>query len=410
MTKYNISKSELFQLYILENKRVKEVAKHFNCSYHTILFYIRKYNIKKDRKSVGKLIGDTLEERTGYRTPIQNLETRIKIENTNLKKTGYAYNLQNPKCHELAKQTSIKRYGVDNPAKSKQVQEKIEKTNLERYGVKNVLQNKEIRNKCKNTLREKTGYEYATQNPETRKKVEQTCLKKYGVKNASQNKEIKEKSKRVNLEHYGIEIPMQLDVFKEKVKVTKLERYGDENYNNKEKIKQTSLERYGYENPMQDPRIIEKVWATKKARGNTNTSKSEDKIAEIIRKSYPDMLRNHSTNLYPFACDFYIPSQDLYIEYQGHQSHNKEPYDASNPEHQQIIEMWRARAEQKRAEGKKYTQYDTYISIWTQRDPKKRQVAAENHLNWHEFFTFDAFCDWWYKHSFIQEKFENGDV
>ena len=70
---------------------------------------------------------------------------------------------------------------------------------------------------------------------------------------------------------------------------------------------------------------------------------------------------------YPFNCDFYIKSKDLYIEYQGHFTHGFEPFDENNEKHiEYLVAMQDA--------GKD-------MSTWFKRDPKKLEIAKRNKIN-----------------------------
>lgn len=47
LTKYHIPKEELYQLYIIQNKTQKEIAKIYKCGKSTIGYKLNKYNIKR---------------------------------------------------------------------------------------------------------------------------------------------------------------------------------------------------------------------------------------------------------------------------------------------------------------------------------------------------------------------------
>lgn len=47
MTHYNIASDDLYQLYIIENKTLKEVTAHYGCAQSTISYHLRKYGIYK---------------------------------------------------------------------------------------------------------------------------------------------------------------------------------------------------------------------------------------------------------------------------------------------------------------------------------------------------------------------------
>ena len=86
--------------------------------------------------------------------------------------------------------------------------------------------------------------------------------------------------------------------------------------------------------------------------------------------------------MYPYNCDFYIKSLDLYIELQGTWVHGSEPYNPENPEHIKIVEFWKSK-------NTKF--YNKAIEIWTIRDVEKRKIASENNLNYIEVFDFETF-------------------
>ena len=93
-----------------------------------------------------------------------------------------------------------------------------------------------------------------------------------------------------------------------------------------------------------------------------------------------------------FHCDFYIPSLDIFIEYQGFEGHGKEPFDPNKPEHMEILRIWVERA-QKRPYDKK-NKYLEYIRTWVSRDTQKRMLAKKNNLNYLEFFNLQQFEQW----------------
>ena len=69
--------------------------------------------------------------------------------------------------------------------------------------------------------------------------------------------------------------------------------------------------------------IASKRNATLRKNNSYNKSKSEEKIYNLLLTKFnkSDIIRQYKSDLYPFACDFYIKSLDLYIEYNGHWTH-----------------------------------------------------------------------------------------
>ena len=66
--------------------------------------------------------------------------------------------------------------------------------------------------------------------------------------------------------------------------------------------------------------IKEKEYQTKKEHGTFNTSKPEENYYEYLKTIYDetDVIRQYKDKRYPFCCDFYIKSKDLFIELNLH--------------------------------------------------------------------------------------------
>lgn len=97
-------------------------------------------------------------------------------------------------------------------------------------------------------------------------------------------------------------------------------------------------------------------------------SKAEDQFYNQLLISFEvaDIVRGYSDSRYPFSCDFYIKSKDLFIEYQGHPTHGPEPYDSSNSKHLELLISMR--------------EHHLSTDTWTQRGPLKIQTALKNNI------------------------------
>ena len=178
-----------------------------------------------------------------------------------------------------------------------------------------------------------------------------TCLQKYGVDSYSKTNEYKYKLKKTSLEKYGVEHPMKSNIVKDK---------------------------YDYSN------IVSKIILTKEKNGTFNISKSEYESYIILKEKYPDILRQYKSELYPFLCDFYIPSLDLYIECNYSWTHGGKPYEGTNEDNIKL-NKWKEK-------NTKY--YDNAINTWTIRDINKRKIAKENNLNYIEFWNIKELKIW----------------
>lgn len=118
------------------------------------------------------------------------------------------------------------------------------------------------------------------------------------------------------------------------------------------------------------PESIRKANRTRIVNGTTNYSKSENEFYHkllLLGFDKDDIIHHYMSDKYPFNCDFYIKSKDLYVEYQGHFTHGYEPFDENNEEHlKYLIDMQDA--------GKD-------MSTWFKRDVNKLNVAKKNKIN-----------------------------
>ena len=86
----------------------------------------------------------------------------------------------------------------------------------------------------------------------------------------------------------------------------------------------------------------------------------------------------YSSKEYHYACDFYIPSIDTYIELNNHWTHGKHPYDNNSKEDKRLVEYWKSK-------NTKF--YDNAIKTWTIRDVAKINEANKNKINLLVFYN-----------------------
>ncbi|MBO5003825.1 MAG: hypothetical protein J6D03_00860 [Clostridia bacterium] len=259
------------------------------------------------------------------------------------------------------------------------------------------------------------SYRCATLDPEVHNKIVNTSMKRYGVKNGGGSKEAIAKIKKTKLERYGNENYANGDKIREsfknmseenrkrridKIQKTTFERYGKHRKKIFEKIKKTNLQRYGKEFYTQTEeykksayskieKTVEKRNETKRKNGTFNTSSWEDKSYDILKEKYPDIVRQYRDNIrYPWCCDFYIPSKDLFIECNYGWTHGGHPYDENNPKDADKLNKWKER----------YGNY--WWHTWVEYDPKKRNKAKENNLNFIEIWTVRE----------LEEMIERGEI
>lgn len=126
----------------------------------------------------------------------------------------------------------------------------------------------------------------------------------------------------------------------------------------------------------------EKNFQTKKKNHTVNTSKLEEQAYSLLCNHFnvEDIIRQHKSDVYPFACDFFIKSKDLYIECNFSWTHGHHWFDEKSEEDRLICKKWK---------DKHTKYYDNAINTWTVRDVLKRKTAEANNLNYLVFWTLD---------------------
>ena len=291
------------------------------------------------------------------------------------------------KCLECGKETGfvtlVKGYRIFCSVKCLNQSQYHIKHCIETY-TKNYINNKdnrkELNERTRNTCLEKyNGIGFASQ--ELTKKYNETMLLKYGHTNPSQVKEIQEKTKQTNTKKYGAENVYASDLIIQKIKGTNLERYSETSWT-KSKEGREFLKEFTNSQEYKD-----KQYNTKKKNNSFNTSKIENKLELLLRELFPDLETQYKSILYPFNCDFYIPSLDLYIEYNGSWTHGGCFYDKNNENDRNTLEKWK--------EASKHSRYyQNAVKTWTVRDLNKLNTALKNNLNYVVWFNKEQPYEW----------------
>lgn len=247
-----------------------------------------------------------------------------------------------------------------SPFSKKEVREKAKLSILEKYGVDNYFKTEEC--KIKNSTKEAR-----TKSVNNHRK---TCKEKYGVDWHSKTEK-----------HKGIvSKSLHTDSSNEQRKIVMQEKFGHDNY------MLTTEFKIVREETRQENK--EKEYETRRKNNTFNTSKPEQIIKEMLLIKFNSVIYQYKDKaVYPFVCDFYIPSLKLFIEYQGHWTHGGKPYEATIDDLDKL----------KKWKEKNTDFYRIAEVVWTIKDVKKRQLARTNNLNWIEFFTLKEFEDWYNK-------------
>lgn len=302
-------------------------------------------------------------------------------------KYGYLKTCENKNC--------IKKYkGINSSFNKEETQDKCKETILNKYGVSNPYNILNIKQKCIANTHSVSAIE----------KRKQTCIEKYGCenvggsehsikiikekwnnKNNDDKKEIEEKRKNTCLQKYNKEYYQSTDEFKEHISNVMHDK------NTLQKRYNTLLNKYGIKNfNNQNKRI-----STLIKNGTINSSKTEDQSFILLKQKYSDTIHQYKDKeRYPFTCDFYIPSLDLFIECQYGQFHNFKPY-LNTKEDKKEIELLKQKSERrKQITGKNKSRYDAVIYTWSDLDVRKRNIAKQNNLNYIEFWNINELKEW----------------
>lgn len=264
--------------------------------------------------------------------------------------------------------------------------QEYEQTSLQKYGTSHPRKNKEKNNQINKLRKEnnlkKYGVEEYMQTPEAKQKMEETSIKKYGVKYLFQAKEIKEKIRQTCLQKYGTDWTAQADIVKQHQKETLLKKYGVTNSYCIPDVLKSFQER--------KEEIQNKRDNTKRKNKTFGTSIPEQKSYKLLLTIFNqnDILRQYKDkDRYPYNCDFYIKSLDMFIECNYFWTHHGHYFDKTNQEDinelQKMINL-----------SETHNFYKGAIKVWTESDIQKRDTAKQNNLNYKVFWKFNEFENW----------------
>lgn len=191
----------------------------------------------------------------------------------------------------------------------------------------------------------------------TKEKAVQTNLQKYGVSNVMQSKVIQERLAEINTTKFGGMSPFNSYDVRLKAAKTRMAKI------------YTQMEQFAKDGIIQ----------------NVNCFESFGEMIIfyklIERFGRDDVFYQYgvhpSDKRYPFNCDFYIKSLDLFIELNAHYSHHTHWFDLTNPD--DVL-----RRTHMLASGNKRN--INAVKTWCETDLMKRNVAKDNHINYLVFW------------------------
>lgn len=132
-------------------------------------------------------------------------------------------------------------------------------------------------------------------------------------------------------------------------------------------------------------------------------SDGENYIYDKLKEKYgaKDIERQYTDEeKYPYSADFYIPSENMIIEYSKHWTHGRKKYNPDDPQHQKEVE------ELKKAHN---AFSDRAIDTWTRVDPEKEQTAKDAGYKYLVFYNMREFDKWFEDPSLTYEEYADPD-
>jgi len=325
-----------------ENKRKSELTKLLDKEWATIYRRSKKLGLKrdatvigKDRATRGKRKDSWSEEELSTLKSIYPIGTKKEIQDKLNRPWsgiwGKAYAMGLRRDPEIVKKESIEG-GKKVPEREDFWKE--EEINLlkEIYvnNTKEFLINKFSRSW--KSIRYKANQLGLSRNPDIIKKdnvlgTSKAVQAKYGVQYTTQLESMKRKSRETNLKRRGVEYPSQDPAVRNKVKSTLNKKYGVDNIfqdePTKEKIKETNIKKYGVPSPLQNEEIYKKVLNTSKEKNTFSSSDEEIKFLMYLKKIDPYTEFQVYHPISKSNIDFYLPSINVWVQYDGYFWHGK---------------------------------------------------------------------------------------
>ena len=348
---FTITKEQLYQDYIIDNMKLKDVAKKYNVCMGCVIEKLAKFSIKKDRALI--------------------IKNNSKYTNINPNQLRELYINKNMAASEISKILGI------SPT---HIQRLLKKFNI----IKTPEQFKEMQIRISNEI-------YARRTEEQRQHKVEACKKIWHNMTEEQRKERLIIFSKINSNRSAEHRAKLKASFKRYIAnetpEQKAERIRKVSEGTKKAIANMSEEK--------KRKIVNNREEALKRNGTFRSSMPEFIVGLLLKNKFTEVNYQYKSKEYPYKCDFYIPEINTWIEYQGNPGHGKEPFDETNSEHIKLVNEWKERADKKEKELQRKSKYSQFIYIWTNLDVKKRKTAKENNLNLLEFFNMNQFLDWY---------------
>jgi hypothetical protein len=320
----------------------------------------------------------------GCRKPMSE-EAKEKRRQTNLKKYGATTFAGSHQAHEL--------YKMGEGPWSKKARRKAAKTCEERFGAKTWAESdvghETARERCSDTEYRKMMSERAKSDVARQHYVD-TSIANCGSEHWTKTDDGKRKLHEMfstDEERLLRSQRMLSPEVQEKIQKTSIERYGVPYY------WQSDEGRKRLRMLLNNKDVQRKIIETKIKRGTINSSKPEKIAYSLLVKKFGEndvKVQYNQDDRYPFNCDFYIKSLDLFIELNISWLHGFHWFDATSSDDLLRLQELLVRADESKP------MYERAVYIWTYDDLRKKYIAEQNHLNYIVFWDNDLkdFQNW----------------
>lgn len=137
-----------------------------------------------------------------------------------------------------------------------------------------------------------------------------------------------------------------------------------------------------------------------------NSSIDEQYIFEKLKEKWPDVIMSYTDDRFVnpethrhFQSDYYIPSQDWFLNYNKIFTHGRRRFNPNDPNCQDDVKWLESKS-------KPGNYYERALKQWTITDPIKREIAKNNGLRLIEWFNLDEFNNWYNDPSLEYEEYK----
>lgn len=269
---------------------------------------------------------------------------------------------------EIRQSEEVRKY-MSEVAKSDVARQHYKETSLRNHGAthwtKSAKGNEKLR-KIVNTPEERLARSQRMLSTEVREKIEATSMARYGTPYYWQCDEGRKRLKFL----------LNSEDVVEKTKQTCLERYGSESWSS------SNIGRQTLSDLLSQDEIQQKIIESKKRNGTINDSKSERDLHQMLINYFGenDIECQYRSERYPYKCDFYIKSRDIFIELNAYWMHGGHWFDINNEADVEKLQVWIDKSNES---------YERAIYVWSENDLEKRKIALDNKLNYVVFWDAD---------------------